>query len=915
MPHSSKATQAFQQTQGTPLPVSEAVVDSVTLTSQSADISDSSIKLHVSEIVEGALPSRSSKENYVEAEAMVLEDGANLYTAQSVVIPYSNGGIPLSNRSFDVTSEVKGQPSREMSPMQPALKLHGNDTSSIALSLGCRGMAPSPPQQQQQQKRQPLAVPSLNQAQGKTSPAQHLAEVTASQTVCFHPTLLQPLLNLGNTCYFNSGVQLLANCPLFVYGILHTAVTSFQKPGSTSSSAINAPASNRTAATLLCKSGGPVSHRVLMEFAGLLGHMNHPPTASDRSISPIRVVDALATAYPQFEGRSQQDCAEMINAVLATMEDEGCLQANVKELLRSFEKDAQAKVAATPTTVTVTAPKKALPSTASDEGVSEPYGMEDYSLSSPVPTLSLPGASSAHVTTALRLMDNINEDNENLERLVAQRKGKPYQGNFCPPRLHYNPIVDGYRGFSLSEVECHHCHGVSRMVSSFSTLLLDLPSARQRRRFATAHPNVRRLSPSGEPLHTKKKSSINWKNPFSVLMVFLRSIWSLFADSIAYPLTLQECLDIHFEPVVLRGSNQYHCESCGSVVEATKAEKLLLLPEYLLVHMKRFEAGNCFYSKKTEPLLFPISWDSLTPEQAKKKQWTGGALPEVLDLRSYLHSSMLPYAEPIPECLRASLESTTSGPLPCSPLSAAANTPSSGKRSVSRPVAPITTATAAATEPAAENGVPTTYTLDSVINHHGSYGGGHYSVFLHKEVDGTRIWLYISDDEVLRASVEEVANSEEYVLLYRRQPLVHNENSTREELRRKARYYLLQDSEAELPLDESVYISRMWLQRVAFLQDPGPIINQLCYCRAEELSKVSMHKTLFPADVRVPEDVPHVHGPPVEWFYIPISPADYDAFFDAYGGNWYVTNSQYQELKMQQRQFMGSLSSRRSQHS
>ncbi|KAL7700660.1 ubiqitin hydrolase [Lotmaria passim] len=826
--------------------------------------------------------------------------------------------------------------------------------------------------------RESVALQLLT-CRANTPVGQRKAEVEASRDPAFHPLIICPLQNLGNTCYFNSGVQLLANCPALVYGLRNSPF--FQVVRTTSP--LQSPkvqANTSGAATQLCRRGGYATHALFEEFADLLARMENNELRSGESLSPVRTLDALARVNTQFEGRSQQDAAEMMTAVLSSLEDEGGQFVEVEQVLSSFAEDAlawgQGSGDASSSHSNQNnnngrgggASPRPMPGDNSATGTanrSEPYFSDEYSPASPLTSVktagTLPGARSAHAMAMLRFMKQVNVENEQLERRVKQRMGVPYLGTFHPPRLHYNPVMDGFRGYAVSQVECHHCHSVSRVVSDYNALLIDVPTSRQRSCFAARHPNLRRLAPDGQPLQKKRHAGFTWWNPLS----FFTSAWEhlsrLFTSGVPFPLTLQECLDIHFEPVRLQGSNKYHCESCGTISEATKSETLLGLPEYLVLHMKRFEAGRCFNSKKTDPVIFPVSWTSLTPAEAAKTKLRGKT-PEILDLRRYLHSVAAPFAEPIPPCLRDSLNggttavaaATEEGPTPSLPRQSSSASPAGHSRnrndnkgncpSTPTPPTPPLPALAASPDGATPWAIPTTYTLDGVVNHHGGYDGGHYTVYLYKTTTEQRVWVYISDDEVVKVTAGDAADSEEYVLLYRRQPMVQPPAETNEgtQLRQKACYYLSRQADAgtrstsappaamtsslggegeaatATATDSStttttvasamVYISRMWLQRVAFLCEPGPIVNRLCYCTPEDQAKVTTHHTLFPATVRVPDDVPHVHGPPVEWFYVPITREDYAIFYDAFGGNAPVTAEEVAAIKQMQQRFVVAIS-------
>ena len=86
-----------------------------------------------------------------------------------------------------------------------------------------------------------------------------------------------------------------------------------------------------------------------------------------------------------------------------------------------------------------------------------------------------------------------------------------------------------------------------------------------------------------------------------------------------------------------------------------------------------------------------------------------------------------------------------------------------------------------------------TYSLDSVINHHGTFSHGHYTAYAFKgpkEEDGR--WMRF-DDERSKGNIaaEVVADSQAYVLVYTRKPICDESKTVRAPLREMARRYLI----------------------------------------------------------------------------------------------------------------------------
>lgn len=700
-----------------------------------------------------------------------------------------------------------------------------------------------------------LTTPNSTDLSSRQSTAERRErDAKAAASLSFRPVIICPLTNLGNTCYFNAGVQMLCNCPALVYGLRDAPHRS--------------PAARTT---LLLSRNSLASHTLFRAFAQLMYDMEFKQLQPREAVAPAAALEQLASVYCAFEGHRQQDCAEMVNTVLANLEDENRMDVEVDVVLHSLESTAARReerpilhgrvVSTSPACREVDEATCLL-----KESVGQLEDPRQVRRDEDGPLMKgLFGPHSASTMTMLRLMQQVNEENRSREQTERRRRlslGKQVSsGEFRPPRLHYNATTDGFKGYTLSEIECHSCHSVSRVVDAFTSMMLDIPSPSQRRQYAKRHSGVVRRGPNGEPLPTKKKAApLSWWNPLSYLFMMYQLLLNVFTETTECQLTLEECLDIHFEPAELKGNNKYMCQACGETSEATKKETLIALPEYLLIHMKRFKSGHFFTGKNNDAVIFPTSWNPLSEEEAASTSRLRGAeRPEVLDLRAYVHPILAHELTAIPRALQNSSE-------------------------------PIVM-------PHTSGHLVSTYTLDGVVNHHGSLTGGHYTAFTRKQA-GRDAWVLFNDDEIEEASLSEVADSEEYLLLYRKQPLVELHGEALQ-LRNKARYYLLPGPSASGRKSSVVYVSRPWLQRVALLSDPGPMMNRQCYCSPADRQRTVTHASLFHGQV-----APHVHGPAVEWFYVPVEAEDYQEFLRAFGGDAGLSEEAYQNLKDAQARFI-----------
>jgi ubiquitin carboxyl-terminal hydrolase 20/33 len=309
---------------------------------------------------------------------------------------------------------------------------------------------------------------------------------------------------------------------------------------------------------------------------------------------------------------------------------------------------------------------------------------------------------------------------------------------------------------------------------------------------SAAPPNIIRYDAEGGPLNdesTKKSGAgYRWWNPVRYLSKLCSFVYLCVAgdDGLPFPLTLEECLDLHFDEERLHGANQYRCPKCEKLVDATKRHSLLWAPEVLMIHLKRFEVGAYWTSKRHDPIIFPAGHAST--------RWR-----RPLNLSAY--------------------EASLRGRSP-------------------------------------------SYELTGVVNHHGSFGGGHYTAFTHK---GAELgWVHCNDASVKRADAADVVDSQEYLLMYRKQRPPIKPDDAEWAMSQTARRYL--SSEPSDEVGEGVMVQRSWLHRVATFVEPGPLLNKLCYCGGAKPAQ-HFHGTAAGAFVNVSredyEQLAAVHGGPL----------------------------------------------------
>ncbi|XP_018331938.1 ubiquitin carboxyl-terminal hydrolase 20 [Agrilus planipennis] len=112
----------------------------------------------------------------------------------------------------------------------------------------------------------------------------------------------------------------------------------------------------------------------------------------------------------------------------------------------------------------------------------------------------------------------------------------------------------------------------------------------------------------------------------------------------------------------------------------------------------------------------------------------------------------------------------------------------------------------------------TTYDLFSVICHHGTAGGGHYTCYSLNAGE----WYEFDDQYITKVTPETVQNCEAYVLFYRKS------TNAAEALQNK----IIESAETiENDSKEFGYVSKQWLNRFYTFAEPGPIDNSDFLCQ------------------------------------------------------------------------------------
>ncbi|XP_074029590.1 ubiquitin specific protease 20/33 [Leptinotarsa decemlineata] len=119
------------------------------------------------------------------------------------------------------------------------------------------------------------------------------------------------------------------------------------------------------------------------------------------------------------------------------------------------------------------------------------------------------------------------------------------------------------------------------------------------------------------------------------------------------------------------------------------------------------------------------------------------------------------------------------------------------------------------------------YQLFSVICHHGTAGGGHYTCFALNSGQ----WYEFDDQYVTKVSGDKVQMCEAYVLFYQKVGV--------DAVRTRDKAEKILEETAENMLDNNIrrtYISRQWINRFYYCSEPGPIDNSDFLCQHGSVS-------------------------------------------------------------------------------
>lgn len=203
------------------------------------------------------------------------------------------------------------------------------------------------------------------------------------------------------------------------------------------------------------------------------------------------------------------------------------------------------------------------------------------------------------------------------------------------------------------------------------------------------------------------------------------------------PKSLLDCLERFTRQEYLGSTAKIKCSKCQSYQESTKQLSMKKLPIVASFHLKRFEHSNRLHKKISTFISFPLYLD-MSPFKASRR-----ATNNIKNSANNSNATTSP-----PPATTTATNATTNATTTCS-----TNNNHQGSTSSSAPL----TATSA---PDDEN---SKYCLFAVVNHSGTIETGHYTAYIRQCRDQ---WFKCDDHLITRASVQEVLQSEGYLLFY-----------------------------------------------------------------------------------------------------------------------------------------------------
>lgn len=232
------------------------------------------------------------------------------------------------------------------------------------------------------------------------------------------------------------------------------------------------------------------------------------------------------------------------------------------------------------------------------------------------------------------------------------------------------------------------------------------------------------------------------------------------------PESLLECLERFTRQEHLGSTALIKCNRCQSYQESTKQLSMDKLPIVASFHLKRFEHSNRLHKKISTFISFPLYLD-MAPFKASKRSATRNQANKNINNSSNSNNNI--------NNSSANGSSSSGDTIPANGTSSETNINTNNCNSNNNCAtteqnnvgagATNTTTTTKGNKASLNDDENTRYCLFAVVNHSGTIETGHYTAYIRQCRDQ---WFKCDDHLITRASVQEVLQSEGYLLFYHR---------------------------------------------------------------------------------------------------------------------------------------------------
>lgn len=407
---------------------------------------------------------------------------------------------------------------------------------------------------------------------------------------------LTGLHNMGNTCYMNSALQAISNCPPLTYYFLR---------GYDGSERIQKNVS-------MAESYYKLIHAMWSQ-------------RKRSCIAPNGVHMTLKTINPSFRGYHQQDAQEFLRCFMDRLHEE------LKEVIpkwtyaddasdNSEEASMNASDESNGTEINqtrhVAGPVESEPNGSSDEQTDE---FSIISESQPLTQQTVPSVSAATPRKRQSSENELHGSERSPGQQQQQQQQSPVkvtntqqysnQTNKKPSYRFRSIISEIFDGELRSSVQCLTCDQVSHTRETFQDLSLPIPGKDDLVRlhnpgaYASGSGDLAVIPGFNGPCAENARMAESWFG-------YAWNMWEWMKSWFWGPqVTLNDCLSAFFSADELKGDNMYSCNRCNKLRNGVKYCKLLQVPEVLCIHLKRFrhEYQMSYSSKISSPVSFPIT--------------------------------------------------------------------------------------------------------------------------------------------------------------------------------------------------------------------------------------------------------------------------------------------------------------------